>query len=145
LNPEEPEKYFGNVKVGDILKMVNKETGEILYGKITETYLRKTFEELFNEPEGEKIYSNKEEYKQATTVEAIKKYWDFTEGYVEKIEKNGLVGWKFELVDISKVISLPESDLPLTLPDVENYEPTGREEGPLDDVKWWMETTCPIC
>jgi hypothetical protein len=26
------------------------------------------------------------------------------------------------------VISLPESDLPLTLPDIENYEPTGREE-----------------
>jgi hypothetical protein len=31
LNPEEPEKYFGNVKTGDILKMVNKETGEAIY------------------------------------------------------------------------------------------------------------------
>ena len=42
-------------------------------------------------------------------------------------------------------VPLPDSDLPLTLPEVDNYEPTGREEGPLDDVERWMKTTCPVC
>ena len=43
------------------------------------------------------------------------------------------------------VVPLQESDLPLLLPDVENYEPTGTEEGPLAEVKERIETTCPIC
>ena len=43
------------------------------------------------------------------------------------------------------VVPLQESDLPLCLPDVEHYEPTGTEEGPLAEVKDWIETTCPIC
>ncbi|MDR0859953.1 MAG: hypothetical protein LBO09_03025 [Candidatus Peribacteria bacterium] len=78
-------------------------------------------------------------------MEQIKEDWNFVEGYVEKIEQNGLVGRKFELVDIAQVNPLPKSDLPLLLPDVENYEPTGREEGPLDDVHRWMKTKCPVC
>ena len=43
------------------------------------------------------------------------------------------------------VVPLQESGLPLCLPDVEHYEPTGTEEGPLAEVKDWIETTCPIC
>ena len=43
------------------------------------------------------------------------------------------------------VIAMKESDLPLLLPDVEHYEPTGTEEGPLAEVKEWVETTCPHC
>ena len=43
------------------------------------------------------------------------------------------------------VVPLQESDLPLCLPDIEHYEPTGTEEGPLAEVKDWIETTCPIC
>jgi len=43
------------------------------------------------------------------------------------------------------VVPMKESDLPLCLPDVENYEPTGTEEGPLAEVKDWIETVCPIC
>ena len=43
------------------------------------------------------------------------------------------------------VIPLQESELPLCLPDVEQYEPTGTEEGPLAEVKDWIETTCLIC
>ncbi|MBF0981191.1 leucine--tRNA ligase [Candidatus Gracilibacteria bacterium] len=40
-----------------------------------------------------------------------------------------------------KTIALQESDLPLTLPDIEHYEPTGTEEGPLAEVAEWVNTT----
>ena len=43
------------------------------------------------------------------------------------------------------VVPMKESDLPLLLPDVENYEPTGTEEGPLAEVKERINTPCPIC
>lgn len=40
-----------------------------------------------------------------------------------------------------KTIALEESDLPLLLPDVDHYEPTGTEEGPLAEVAEWVNTT----
>ncbi|MFA7253519.1 MAG: class I tRNA ligase family protein [Patescibacteria group bacterium] len=43
------------------------------------------------------------------------------------------------------VVPLGEKDLPLTLPDVENYEPTETGESPLAKITDWVETTCPKC
>ena len=38
-----------------------------------------------------------------------------------------------------------ESELPLLLPDVENYEPTGTEEWPLANIDEWINVKCPHC
>ncbi len=40
---------------------------------------------------------------------------------------------------------IPESDLPLTLPEVEHYEPTDTGESPLSVMTDWISTTCPCC
>lgn len=42
-------------------------------------------------------------------------------------------------------VPLDEKDLPLTLPDVENYEPTDNGESPLAKIEEWVNTTCPHC
>jgi len=42
-------------------------------------------------------------------------------------------------------VPLPEDQLPLVLPDVENYEPTDDGESPLSKMTDWVETTCPHC
>ena len=42
-------------------------------------------------------------------------------------------------------VPLDESELPLELPDVENYEPTDNGESPLAKMREWVETTCPCC
>ncbi len=41
------------------------------------------------------------------------------------------------------IIPMDEKDLPLELPKVENYAPTGTEEGPLADIKEWIEVEDP--
>ena len=41
------------------------------------------------------------------------------------------------------VVPLPEEQLPLTLPEVEEYEPSGTGESPLATIEEWVETTCP--
>jgi len=43
------------------------------------------------------------------------------------------------------VVAVPEKDLPVTLPDVESYAPTGTGESPLADISEWVNTTCPTC
>ena len=42
-------------------------------------------------------------------------------------------------------VPVPEEELPLRLPDVEKYEPTGTGESPLAAIEEWVNTTCPTC
>ena len=42
-------------------------------------------------------------------------------------------------------VPVPEDQLPLTLPDVESYEPTENGESPLAKMTDWVNTTCPCC
>ena len=42
-------------------------------------------------------------------------------------------------------VPLPESELPLVLPDVDSYEPTDNGESPLAKMTDWVNTTCPHC
>ncbi|MEI6287962.1 MAG: leucine--tRNA ligase [bacterium] len=43
------------------------------------------------------------------------------------------------------IVPLDEKDLPLTLPEVKKYEPTGTGESPLATIDIWVNTTCPKC
>jgi leucyl-tRNA synthetase len=40
---------------------------------------------------------------------------------------------------------LPESELPLKLPKVEQYQPTDTGESPLAAMEKWVKTKCPNC
>ncbi|MFV0527965.1 MAG: leucine--tRNA ligase [Lachnospiraceae bacterium] len=42
-------------------------------------------------------------------------------------------------------VAVPEEELPLRLPEVESYQPTGTGESPLADITEWVNTTCPTC
>ena len=42
-------------------------------------------------------------------------------------------------------VPVPEEQLPLTLPEVDSYEPTGTGESPLAGIESWVNTTCPVC
>ncbi len=42
-------------------------------------------------------------------------------------------------------VPIPESELPLTLPNVDSYEPTDDGESPLASMTDWVNTTCPCC
>ena len=42
-------------------------------------------------------------------------------------------------------VPMDEKDLPLTLPDVESYEPTDTGESPLAAMTDWVNCTCPQC
>ncbi len=43
------------------------------------------------------------------------------------------------------MVPVPEDQLPVLLPNVENYEPTDDGESPLSVMTDWVNTTCPCC
>lgn len=42
-------------------------------------------------------------------------------------------------------VPVPESELPVMLPEVEHYEPTDTGESPLANILEWVNTKCPKC
>jgi len=43
------------------------------------------------------------------------------------------------------IVPLKEKDLPLKLPKIKSYEPTGTGESPLKNIQKWVKTKCPKC
>ena len=43
------------------------------------------------------------------------------------------------------VVSVPEDELPIRLPDVDRYVPTGTGESPLAAIDAWVNVPCPLC
>lgn len=42
-------------------------------------------------------------------------------------------------------VPVPEAELPVLLPDVEQYAPTGTGESPLASIESWVNVPCPTC
>ena len=42
-------------------------------------------------------------------------------------------------------VRVPEADLPVLLPHVERYEPTGTGDSPLAAITEWLQVACPTC
>ena len=42
-------------------------------------------------------------------------------------------------------VPVPEDQLPVTLPEVDRYEPSGTGESPLATIQEWLNTSCPSC
>jgi leucyl-tRNA synthetase len=42
-------------------------------------------------------------------------------------------------------VAIPEDELPVTLPDIDDFEPTGDGRSPLARIESWVKTECPQC
>ena len=81
--------------------------------------------------EEEKLGHRKENFKLRDWVFSRQRYWGEPIPMVYCEEH----GW----------VPIPEDQLPLTLPEVEHYEPTDTGESPLSSMEDFVNTTCPIC
>lgn len=101
LNPEEPEKYFGNVQVGDIILLCNKLTGEEIQATVTERRIWNNFDALWQEQELlYKIASDKETLSQMKSGRDLQNRRDrLAPWYGDKCEENGIIWLQITLID----------------------------------------------
>ncbi|MEM5803090.1 MAG: leucine--tRNA ligase, partial [Candidatus Aenigmatarchaeota archaeon] len=128
-----------NLPIQEVIKPVNKESrlpftedGILVnsdeFSNMTSAEAREKIGELLIK---KKVARKKFYYKLRDWIFARQRYW----------------GEPIPLVYCPKdgIVPLPEKDLPLTLPKVKYYQPTGTGESPLAKIKKWVKTKCPKC
>jgi leucyl-tRNA synthetase len=75
-----------------------------------------------------KVFRNKGHFNQGAGI------LEFPE-ILEEFPLSSNTGW----------IPVSEKDLPLELPKVKHYEPSGTGESPLANIDKWVNTKCPVC
>lgn len=116
------------IKRGDISEKAYTDDGELVN---SEDFNGKKNTEIFDEivakAGGEKTVN----YRLQDWVFSRQRYW----------------GEPIPLIHCDKcgVVPVPEDQLPVVLPDVESYEPTGTGESPLAAIDEWVNVDCPEC
>ena len=110
----------------------DKESGKLINsGFITGLEVKDAINKMNEYIESNNIGQKKVNYKLRDWVFSRQRYWGepIPMVYCEEC------GW----------VPIPEEELPLVLPDIENYEPGENGESPLAKHEEWINTTCPHC
>lgn len=127
-------------------------------GNLPEDRLR-AIEQLESCFDGEGILVNSAEFNGLTSAAARPKIIDALarKGLAERKTNYKLRDWVFSrqrywgepipLIHCEQcgVVPVPEDQLPVTLPKVKSYEPTGTGESPLAAITKWVNVSCPKC
>lgn len=134
----------------------DRETPGQAFERIQQEIEDNTYDSPFINPgvlidSGEYNDLSSEEAKQLITEELLKLgKGSFTTSYKLRdwiFSRQRYWGEPIPLVHCEKcgVVAVSEKDLPVKLPDLEKYEPSGNGESPLVNAKEWLNTTCPKC
>ena len=107
----------------------------------------------------EGVLINSDNFNGLKSEEAREKITDFLKkkGLATRETKYKLRDWVFSrqrywgepipLIHCDKcgIVPVPFDELPLKLPEVESYEPTGTGESPLATIDSWVNVKCPCC
>ena len=108
---------------------------------------------------GEGVLINSGQFDGQTSAQAIKTMTEHLQlaGKCQKAVHYKLRDWVFSrqrywgepipIIHCEKcgTVAVPEKDLPVRLPDVAKYEPTGTGESPLAAIAEWVNVKCPTC
>lgn len=120
------------VSGGDISKEAFVDYGKLINsGKFNGLSSEKAIDEIIQWLERKKLGRKKIQYKLRDWVFSRQHYW----------------GEPIPIIHCSKcgVVPVPEKDLPVELPYVEKYQPTGTGESPLAGISKWVNVKCPKC
>jgi leucyl-tRNA synthetase/ASC-1-like (ASCH) protein/ADP-ribose pyrophosphatase YjhB (NUDIX family) len=126
-----------DVRVGGTLRFTYLEKKDSFLVVVKEVYVFKNISELYKK--GKHLFSQIFPGETIDSVEALyERFRKVAPGYDKRVDKHGCVAWQVEKTNEGDLIStVSEKQLPLRLPNVQSYKPTGTGESPLAGVKSW--------
>ncbi len=122
------------VEGGDVTKeaFTNTEDGILVNSEfLNGLNVKEAFDKMADWLEEKALGERKTNYKLRDWVFSRQRYW----GEPIPLVNCDTCGW----------VPVPEDQLPVELPEVENYQPTDNGESPLAEIHDWVNTTCPKC
>ncbi len=104
LNPEEKDRFFGEIKKGDIVVCVNKNTGECFDYEVTDARIYKDLDKFINEEDFTKINSSGKPAPESVE-KLIESYDTLASNYGQKMHENGVIA-----IDIKKFEGDPDPE-----------------------------------
>jgi len=141
LNPAEPGRFFGDIRPGDVLELVNKPTGEKVAVEVAAAKQFASVEEFHGDNDW--IEGVSETGVRKSLEQQRSAFGSYAPDYLGRIKNHGLIAWKIHL--LTEAVPVPDDQLPVKLPEVEHYEPTGTGESPLAAIPEFVNTACPQC
>jgi leucyl-tRNA synthetase len=171
FNNEEIEVYIADYVLnsygtGAVMAVPAHDERDFEFAKKYNLEIRKSITSINNsEVNADKAFTedgillNSDNYNGLSSKEAREKMIDWLEesGHGEKKINYKIKDWVFSrqrywgepipLVHCKKcgVVPVPEKELPVKLPNVKNYEPSGTGESPLAKIEDFVNTKCPKC
>ena len=128
-----------DLKAGDLI-LLKHECGEEKIARIVEVNYFKNLKDFYEN--GKRIIPEVFPQEKISSLKDLENVYEKVEaGYLARINKFGIGAWKIELQDVSKIIPVPEKDLPVTLPEKVKFG----EGNPLASAKDWINVKCPKC
>ncbi len=142
FDPKGEHADWAEIQVGDVIPLFNKKTKKRVFARVTDVKTFSNLTQLFKAgPEYlARVFPGKKFKSPLQLASAYKKIYS---GYPSQIDRYGLSAWGVEVLTIP--VPLEEKALPLKLPEVKKYLPTGTGESPLATVENWVNAFCPAC
>ena len=133
------KKGRGDLQVGDLILLKHEDGGKKVAKIIGANYF-KNLKEMYNN--GKDLINDIFPYEKVNSFEDLENlYKKVSKGYVERINESGIGAWKIKVLNLSKVVPVPEKDLPIELPKNVKFG----KGNPLETNEEWLNVKCPKC
>jgi len=93
------------------------------------------------------IFSRQRYWGEPIPIIYCRKCWENSKFQIPNSKRKLKLNYDYTIIDGKEYMIVPvsEKDLPLKLPFVKKYQPTGTGESPLAAISEWVNTKCPKC
>ncbi|MBP7018028.1 leucine--tRNA ligase [Candidatus Saccharibacteria bacterium] len=129
---------IAQAKIGDTLSVTHKD--KKVYIKIIGRREYDSLEKRFDDTE----WLNRSLTKKFNSLQSLVEYYETTiPSYLKNIKGKSIIALEFEILTVPVLIS--DDNLPVVLPELDDFQPSGDGRSALARADEWIKTTCPNC